>query len=120
IKCDVGLDHWPLENEAYHAVISAGVFEYLTPDMVQHFLQESMRCLQQKGLLALTYVPTQKPQQDIGFWQGKSGNFLSCRYNPEWIEQKIAASGCVLLHHSDEFTGSVFRDGSRYPYRLIV
>lgn len=120
IKCDVGRDHWPLEDTVYHAVISAGVFEYLTTGMAQHFLKESARCLKKDGVLVFTFVPTEKTQQDIGFWQGKSGNFLSCRYNPQWMESQITANGLSVIEHSDEFTGSVFRDKSTYPYRLIA
>ena len=120
IKCDIGKDHWPLEDGAYHGVISAGVLEYLTPDMVQHFLKESARIMKSGAILVFTYVPTERPQQEIGFWQGKSGNFLSCRYNPLWLKEQVAAHGLNVIEHSEEFTGSVFRDNSTYPYRLIV
>lgn len=120
IKCDAGKDHWPLEDNSYNAVVSAGLLEYLTPDMTQHFLHESQRCLAQNGVLIFTYIPTENDKDQIDLWRGKSGRFLSCRYNPASLIERVVACGFEIKEHLDEFPGSVFKDGSSYPYRLIV
>ncbi len=120
IKCDVGKDHWPLESTSYDAVISAGLLEYLTPQMTKHFLKESTRVLAHGGIVCFSYVPSDKPLWFLRLWQGKSGNFLSCSYNPQMLVNSLEVLGFKILEHTDEFSGSVFRDGSTYPYRLIA
>lgn len=120
IKCDAGKDHWPLEDGTYAAVVSAGLIEYFTTSMVQHFITESARSLMSGGVLVFTYIPTTLPQEEFKFWRGKSGLFLSCQYNPSFIENSLSEAGFDIAEHSDEFAGSVFKDGSTYPYRLIV
>lgn len=120
IKCDAGKDHWPLEDNSYDGVVSAGLLEYFTTSMVQHFIHESARILNKGGILVFTYIPTDEPREQISFWEGKSGRFLSCRYNPAEMMRILNEAKLDIIEHSDEFTGSVFRDGSTYPYRLIA
>lgn len=120
IKCDAGKDHWPLMDNDYDAVVSAGLLEYFTPSMTEHFIRESARVLNEGGLLIFSYIPTDAPRSKTQYWQGKSGGFLSCRYSPAEITGMLAASRLEIIDHSDEFTGSVFKDGSTYSYRLIV
>jgi len=120
IKCDVGKDHWPLEDASYDMVLSAGLVEYLTPKMLQHFLDESVRILKTGGLMIFTYVPSKEAGNTVTLWPGKSGKFLSCSYDPAALETQIRSKNFILLEHLDSFAGSVFRDGSTYPYRLIA
>lgn len=120
IKCDVGSGRWPLADDDFTLVASAGLAEYLTPSMLQHFLSESARLLQQKGHLVFTYVPQQSGEKATDFWRGHSGTYLVCRYLPQDIEVFLQKSGFELLQHSAPFDGCVFKDESRYPYRLIV
>lgn len=120
VKCDVGSERWPLENGSQDAVVSAGLLEYLTPDMLQHFLQESARVLQQKGFLAFTYMPQKPGTKQVTFWQGHSGTYLICGYKEAEIEDALRRSNLDLLEHSQPFKGCVFHDGSSYDYRLIV
>lgn len=120
IKCDAGKDHWPLEDQSYNAVVSAGLIEYFTPPMLQHFISESARCLLPHGVVIFTYIPTEQPKEKMKLWPGKSGLFLSCSYNPSHLEKQLNAAGFEIIEHSDAFAGSVFKDGSTYPYRLIA
>jgi predicted TPR repeat methyltransferase len=120
IKCDAGKDRWPFEDGTYEAVISAGLIEYFTPPMVQHFISESARSLTQNGVLVFTYVPTNETNEEIKLWRGKSGIFLSCQYNPAALEKDLIEAGFEITEHSDEFAGCIFKDGSSYSYRLIV
>jgi predicted TPR repeat methyltransferase len=120
IKCDVGKDHWPLEEEGYDAVLSAGLHEYLTPAMLQHYLQQSYRILDKDGLLVFSYVPSEKAQHSYTLWNGRNGRFLRCDYDPALLEQSLAKAGFKLLEHKAAFKGSVFTDGSSFPYRLIA
>lgn len=120
IKCDVGKDYWPLTEKSQNAVVSAGLLEYLTPQMLQHFLGESSRVLQQKGLLIFTYMPQKTGTKQISFWQGHSGTYLICGYGEKEIEEALKRSNFDLLEHSQPFKGCVYRDGSSYDYRLIA
>lgn len=120
IKCDVGCGRWPLADADFSMVASAGLAEYLTPSMLQHFLTESARILQHNGHLVFTYVPQQNGEKSTDFWHGHSGTYLVCRYAPGAIEDYLRKAGLKLLHHSPAFDGCVFKDGSRYSYRLIT
>lgn len=120
IKCDAGQDFWPLEDGSYDAVVSAGLIEYFTPPMLQHFIDESARILSPAGILVFSYIPAAGPNNNIRLWPGKSGLFLSCRYNPDALEKQLKAAGFAIREHGAEFTGSVFKDGSTYPYRVIA
>ena len=120
VKCDVGRDNWPLAPASQDMVVSAGLLEYLTPEMLQHFLDESARTLQQKGLLIFTYMPQKPGTRQINFWQGHSGTYLICGYSEEEIGAALKRSNFDLLEHSSPFKGCVFHDGSSYDYRLIV
>lgn len=120
VKCDVGRDHWPMESGSQDAVLSAGLLEYLTPDMLQHFISESARVLQQSGLLVLTYMPQKEGAKQIALWQGHSGTYLICGYGAEEIEAVLKRSNFSILEHSQPFKGCVFQDGSSYDYRLIA
>lgn len=120
IKCDVGKDRWPLEDGAADAVCAAGLLEYLTQEMLQHFIVEAARTLQQKGVLVFTYIPLNNGDKKLGLWRGHSGTYLSCRYVPEALEAMLAAAGLEILEHSAPFSGCVFQDGSSYEYRLIA
>jgi predicted TPR repeat methyltransferase len=120
VKCDVGRDFWPLESGTQDAVVSAGLMEYLTPGMLQHFATEAARILQQKGMLIFTYMPQKTGTKQISFWQGHSGTYLICGYGEAEIETAVKRSNFALLEHSQPFKGCVFGDGSSYDYRLIV
>jgi predicted TPR repeat methyltransferase len=120
VKCDAGRDVWPMENASQNAVLSAGLFEYLMPDMVQHYLAESARVLQQKGLLIFTYLPAENDARKLTFWRGHSGSYLICGYTEANIEEQIKRSNFTLLEHSPPFKGCMFSDGSSYDYRLIA
>ncbi|MFA5592920.1 MAG: class I SAM-dependent methyltransferase [Micavibrio sp.] len=120
IKCDAGRGHWPLADESQHAVIASGLFEYLTPDMARHFMKEAARTLAPQGVLVFTYLPAAQGERKTRLWFGKTGTNLSCSYDPEEIESLARENGMQMLEHSEEFTGSVFKDGSSYPYRLAA
>lgn len=120
LKCDVGKDYWPLEANSQDVVISAGLFEYLMPDMAQHYLAQSSRVLQQKGLLIFTYLPSEGIPSKLTFWRGHSGNYLICGYAEDEIEGWLSRSNFTLLEHTPPFKGCIFSDGSSYDYRLIV
>lgn len=120
VKCDVGKDPWPVAAGSQNAVVSAGLLEYLTQGMVQHFLTESARILQHKGLLVFTYLPRKPGAKQVSFWQGHSGTYLICAYDEGEIEAALSRSNFMLLEHSAPFKGCVFHDGSSYDYRLIA
>jgi len=120
IKCDVGKDIWPLADSSQNAVLAAGLFEYLTQDMAQHFFNEAARILQQNGLLVFTYLPMGPAQKKMGIWRGHSGTYLTCAYTGEEIEDYLKRSNFSVIEHSAPFKGCVFLDGSSYDYRLIA
>lgn len=120
VKCDVGRDGWPLDSASQNAVISAGLFEYLTPDMLQHFMQEASRTLQQNGLLVFTYMPLKEGSKAITLWRGHSGTYLICGYTEGQMEEALKRNSFVLAEHSVPFKGCIFHDGSSYDYRLIA
>lgn len=120
IHCDVGRDHWPVENASQDLVVSAGLTEYLTADMMEHFLKESSRVLNEKGLLVYTYLPREEGERSTHLWHGHSGTYLTCGYTPERMEKMIEKSGLTLREHTPAFRGCLFHDGSSYDYRLIV
>ena len=120
VKCDVGCDTWPLESGSQNAVLSAGLFEYLTPDMLQHFMRETSRILQQNGLLVFTYMPAKPGDKPVTFWRGHSGTYLICGYTERQIEEALQRSNFTLIEHSARFKGCIFHDGSSYDYRLIA
>ena len=120
VKCDVGSDPWPLESASQNAVISAGLFEYLTPDMLQHFIKEASRTLQQNGLLVCTYMPAKTGDKTVTFWRGHSGTYLICGYTENQMQDALKRSNFTLVEHSPPFKGCVFHDGSSYDYRLIA
>lgn len=120
IKCDAGRDHWPLTSGSQDAVVSAGLVEYFTPSMLQHFLQQSQNCLKENGWLVFTYVPAESRNYEGSLWHGKTGSVLTCRYTPQHMESLLTARGLSVKEHGENFAGSVFRDGSTYPYRLIA
>lgn len=120
LKCDVGRRRWPLADGDFRLVASAGLAEYLTPSMLQHFLKESARILQQNGHLVFTYVPQNPGEKATGLWHGHSGAYLVCRYSEARIKDGLDKAGLKLLQHSPPFDGCVFKDGSRYSYRLIT
>lgn len=119
IKCDAGRDHWPMTDGAFRVVMSAGLAEYLTPDMLQHFLKESTRVLQQNGFVVFTYIPDNADSR-IAWWHGHSGSYLSCSYKPEYVENLVAQSGLEIIEHSLPFKGCAFGDGTSYDYRLMT
>ncbi len=120
IKCDAGKDHWPLENHCVDMVLSSGLLEYFTPEMVQHFLTETKRVLHKKAMVAFTYMPKDRGEKSIQLWHGHSGTYLICGYEPEEMERFVRQSGLELLRHSEPFKGCIFSDGSSYDYRLIT
>lgn len=120
VKCDAGKDPWPIEDGSCEMVVSAGLLEYLTPRMLQHFLTESKRILQQNGHLVFTYMPRDAQQKQLTFWRGHSGSYLISGYIPDDMEKTLQQNGFELLHHSPPFKGCIFYDGSSYDYRLII
>ena len=120
IKCDAGKDEWPIAPDSQDAVVSAGLVEYFTPSMVQHFLQQSTNCLAQNGWLVFSYVPSNLKDYEAVLWHGKTGSVLTCRYKPQHLEELLSDHGFIVKEHDENFTGSIFRDGSTYPYRLIA
>lgn len=118
IKCDAGKDRWPLADESFNAVISAGLTEYLTPDMVQHYLRETLRLLKPSGWMIFTYIPAEKTNQR--YWNGKTGGYLCCSYQPEELIAQIKSQGFDVIDHGAAFAGCIFQDGSHYEYRLIT
>ena len=119
IKCDVGKDTWPVESGSCDMVVSGGLLEYLTPEMLQHFMREAKRVLQQNGPLVSSYKPREAQQRGINLWPGHSGTYLTCSYIPAEIEALLHQNGFKLLHHSAPFKGCIFTDGSSYDYRLF-
>jgi predicted TPR repeat methyltransferase len=120
IKCDAGRDVWPLQERSMDMVVSAGLFEYLTGTMAQHFLKETHRVLQDNGILVFTYLPRQSDEKSTSLWRGHSGTFVICAYTPEEMDRMLKEQKLVLLEHSSPFKGSIYEDGSSYDYRLIV
>lgn len=120
IKCDVGKDHWPLQESAYDAVIASGLFEYMTPSMVQHFLGEATRILEPGALMVFSYIPSPRSDDSFTIWNGRNGRFVRCEYEPSKLQAKVEGFGFKILEHKEPFDGSVFSDGSRYSYRLIA
>lgn len=118
IRCDVGKDRWPLENGFADCIISAGLMEYLTPPMLQHFMEEAARIMQQKSFLVFTYLPHGDPIK-MSLWRGHSGTYLTCGYSQNYIEELLRRNGFKVLSHSLPFKGCVFEDGSSYDYRLV-
>lgn len=120
LKCDAGKDHWPLVDGDFDMVVSAGLAEYLTVPMLQHFLTESARVVQQKGYLVFTYLPAEGPDNKKAIWRGHTGTYLTCAYAPDYMESALKHHGFDLIGHSARFKGCVFKDGSSYDYRLIT
>lgn len=120
IKCDAGRDHWPIQDACMDMVVSAGLFEYLTKPMAQHFLKEAGRVLQNDGVLVFTYMPRDENGKAVELWRGHSGTFVVCSYAPKDMEEMILKCRLKLLEHSPPFKGSIYEDGSSYDYRLIV
>jgi len=120
IKCDVGRDVWPLENGSMDLVLSAGLFEYLTPPMAQHFITQSYKTLQQNGVLIFTYVPRGTGEKTTKLWRGHSGTYIVSSYTPQEIEKMLQQNNLEIVEHSAPFAGSIFEDGSSYDYRLIA
>ncbi len=119
IKCDAGRDMWPMQDSSQHFVVSSGLFEYLMPDMAQHFLQQAHRVLQQNGLTIFTYMPCEDAHK-ITLWRGHSGTYLICGYAPEEMERLVNTHGFKIMEHTSPFKGCIFADGSSYDYRLIA
>lgn len=119
IKCDVGKDHWPIMDHTQDGVVAAGLFEYLTPTMAQHFFSEARRILKQDALMVFSYLPREEQEKQIGIWPGHSGTYLTCAYTEDEIEALLRKYGFAVIEHTEPFKGSVFQDGSSYDYRLI-
>ena len=120
IKCDAGRDIWPIENGSMDLVVSAGLLEYLTPPMAQHFIKEAHRVLQQNGILIYTYMPRDDDGKAIQLWHGHSGTFVICAYTPHEMKEMLQQSNLEIIEHSAPFKGSIFEDGSSYDYQLIA
>lgn len=113
--CDVGRHDWPVYNETMDMIVAAGLFEYLTLAMARHALSEAHRTLKPGGRFIFTYIPGLKNEEKS--WDGRSGNILSCRFDPAWIAQQ---DGFSVETHTEPFAGSVYDDGQSYDYRLIT
>lgn len=113
--CNVGADEWPLEDASQDLIVAAGLFEYLTQPMAAHVFEEARRALKPGGRFILTYIPG--TENGSKTWEGKSGNILSCYFDPLWIERQ---EGFGVTDHTAPFIGSTFANGSSYDYRLIV
>ncbi len=119
VKCDVGRDQWPIEDNSMDTVVSAGLLEYLRMDMTEHFFRQSARILKSGGMLVFTYLPSIDKARTV-WWHGHSGSYLTSAYTGDWMESEIKAHGMEIIEHSPPFKGSVFHDGSSYDYRLIA
>lgn len=120
IKCDVGKDPWPLQGDAYDAVMASGLFEYLTPTMMQHFLMQAVRILKSQGRMIFSYIPSTGTEDSFSIWNGRNGRFVRCEYNPEKLAKSVEGFGFTILEHMEPFEGSVFADGTSFSYRLIA
>ena len=119
-KCDVGRDIWPLKPASQDMVVSAGLLEYLTPPMLDHFMAQSAAILRTAGIIVFTYMPRKEHERPVRFWRGHSGTYLIAGYLPKDIVRAVTEAGFVISHHAPDFKGCIFQDGSSYPYRLIV
>lgn len=120
VKCDAGKDVWPIESGLCDMVVSAGLHEYLTPEMTRHFLAQTKRVLKPRGHLVFTYMPRGAGEKQTTLWRGHTGTYLVCGYEPSEIEQMIKDAGLDIVRHSDPFKGCIFHDESSYDYRLII
>lgn len=119
-QCDAGRQGWPVEEASQDMIVSAGLFEYLTPRMIRrHVLPEARRCLKPGGRFILTYIPSETGRDALSLWHGKTGRFLQCALDPAKLEAAARQSGFEIADHSAPFAGSIFRDGSSYHYRLL-
>lgn len=119
VKCDVGKDIWPIESGSCDMVVSAGLLEYLTPSMLEHYFRESKRVLKKDGYLIFTYKPRMPQQRGINLWPGYSGTYLTCSYVPAEIEELLRQNEFKTLRHSVPFKGCIFTDGTYYDYRMV-
>lgn len=120
IQCDVGKDHWPATDHSVDMVMSAGLFEYMTPPMVQHIFKETARVLQQNGTFVFTYIPRKDTEKSMTYWQGYSGGFMVCAQSEHELLDIAQQNGLHIESHSAPFAGSVYDDGESYDYRLMV
>lgn len=120
IKCDVGRERWPLEDTSLAMVCASGLFEYLTSEMVQHFIDQTARTLQQNGVVVFTYIPQEAGEKQMNIWRGHSGTYLTCRDDPSTLEALLNKARLKILEHTPPFKGCVFQDNSFYYYRLIA
>lgn len=120
VRCDVGKEAWPLPDQDFDAVLAAGLFEYLTPSMAAHFMDEAARILKTGGHLVFSYIPVMDGTRKVGLWRGHSGTFLICSFAAEELNALLQQNGFEIHEHSAPFAGSVFEDGSSYDYRLIA
>lgn len=120
VKCDVGKDPWPIESGSCDMVLSAGLLEYLMPDMTQHFLAEASRVLTGGAPIIFTYMPRAGHEKQTTVWRGHSGTYLICGYTPHEMEELLQNAGLSVVKHTDPFKGCVFQDGSSYDYRLVI
>lgn len=120
IKCDAGKDPWPLQDGTFDMVVSSGLFEYLTDEMVRHFIMETKRVLRSGGWLVFTYMPVSQNDRKVTWWHGHSGSYLTCGQTPGWIESELNDHGFEVADHTSPFKGCIFQDGSSYDYRRVV
>lgn len=120
IACDAGRDVWPIMDQSSDMVVSAGLFEYLAPDMARHVFAQAFRVLKKDDFFIFTYMPRQREEKARILWRGYSGTFLIFAYMREEMEEMATAAGFTLITHTAPFAGSIYEDGSSYDYALIV
>lgn len=119
-RCDVGAAEWPMANNTQDVMTAAGLFEYLTQSMLYHVFKEAQRTLKPGGFFIFAYLPSEKKKPTKELWDGRSGKVFACAYPPHWLEEKVTLAGFDIAIHQTNFTGSTFKDGSSYDYRLMV
>lgn len=120
IACDAGRDIWPIIDQSSDMVVSAGLFEYLAPEMAHHALTQSFRVLKKDGFFVFTYMPRQSDEKAKILWRGYSGTFLIFSYTREEIQKMATECGFILIEHTKPFAGSIYEDGSSYEYALMT
>ena len=120
VLCDVGRDHWPAADNSSDMVVSAGLFEYLSPPMATHAIHQAMRTLKSAGVFIFAYMPRAADEKQTILWRGYSGTFMIFAYTEDEIAQMVTSSGFDIVHHAKAFKGSIYEDGTSYDYRLVI
>lgn len=120
VLCDVGRDHWPAPDNSSDMVVSAGLFEYLSPPMATHATREALRTLKTGGIFIFAYMPRKADEKQTILWRGYSGTFMIFSYTEDQMVQMVTSNGFNIVQHVKAFKGSIYEDGTSYDYRLII